>query len=76
MVQSQLEQAKIELEQVQRRGDLSKASEIQYGKIPDLEKKLAALERAAGVHGRHASKRGWLLFQIRNLTVLSGAGLA
>ncbi|MGO9585665.1 MAG: ATP-dependent chaperone ClpB [Limisphaerales bacterium] len=49
VVQTQLEQAKIELEQVQRRGDLSKASELQYGKIPDLEKKLAALERAAGV---------------------------
>src|SRR5271170_1569741 len=40
VVQSQLEQAKIELEQAQRKGDLSKASELQYGKIPDLEKKI------------------------------------
>ncbi len=45
VVQSQLEQARIELEQAQRRGDLSKASELQYGKIPDLEKKLANLEK-------------------------------
>jgi len=45
VVQSQLEQAKIELEQAQRRGDLSKASELQYGKIPDLEKKLASIEK-------------------------------
>jgi ATP-dependent Clp protease ATP-binding subunit ClpB len=45
VVQSQLEQAKIELEQAQRRGDLSKASELQYGKIPDLEKKLAKIEK-------------------------------
>ncbi|HTX20262.1 MAG TPA: ATP-dependent chaperone ClpB [Candidatus Aquilonibacter sp.] len=45
IVQQQLEQAKIELEQAQRRGDLSKASELQYGKIPDLEKKLANLEK-------------------------------
>jgi len=45
VVQSQLEQAKIELEQAQRKGDLSKSAEIQYGKIPDLEKKLATIEK-------------------------------
>ncbi len=45
VVQSQLEQAKLELEQAQRRGDLTKSAEIQYGKIPDLEKKLAAIEK-------------------------------
>jgi ATP-dependent Clp protease ATP-binding subunit ClpB len=45
VVQSQLEQAKIELEQAQRRGDLTKSAEVQYGKIPDLEKKLAAIEK-------------------------------
>ncbi|HSY10376.1 MAG TPA: AAA family ATPase, partial [Candidatus Dormibacteraeota bacterium] len=45
VVQSQLEQAKLELEQAQRRGDLSKSAEIQYGKIPDLEKKLVTIEK-------------------------------
>src|SRR5580698_5958756 len=45
VVASQLEQAKIELEQVQRKGDLNLAAQIQYGKIPDLEKKLAAIEK-------------------------------
>jgi ATP-dependent Clp protease ATP-binding subunit ClpB len=49
VVQSQLEQAKLELEQAQRRGDLTKSAEVQYGKIPDLEKKLVTMERAAGV---------------------------
>jgi ATP-dependent Clp protease ATP-binding subunit ClpB len=49
VVQSQLEQAKIELEQVRRKGDLTKSAEIQYGKIPDLEKKLAKMESSAGV---------------------------
>jgi ATP-dependent Clp protease ATP-binding subunit ClpB len=49
IVQSQLEQAKIELEQAQRKGDLNKSAEIQYGKIPDLEKKLAKMESSAGV---------------------------
>jgi ATP-dependent Clp protease ATP-binding subunit ClpB len=48
VVQTQLEQAKIELEQAQRRGDLTKSAEIQYGKIPDLEKKLAVMESRAG----------------------------
>jgi ATP-dependent Clp protease ATP-binding subunit ClpB len=50
IVQSQLEQAKIELEQVQRRGDLSKSAEIQYGKIPELEKKLATIEKQSMLH--------------------------
>jgi len=45
VVQSQLEQAKIELEKAQRTGDLTRSAEVQYGKIPDLEKKLANLEQ-------------------------------
>jgi ATP-dependent Clp protease ATP-binding subunit ClpB len=45
IVQQQLEQAKIELEKAQRAGDLNLAAQIQYGKIPDLEKKLAAIEK-------------------------------
>ena len=48
IVQQQLEQAKLELEQAQRAGDLSKSAEIQYGKIPDLEKKLAKIEKQSG----------------------------
>jgi ATP-dependent Clp protease ATP-binding subunit ClpB len=52
VVQTQLEQAKIELEQVQRRGDLTKSAEIQYGKIPDLEKKLATIEKQSAQTAR------------------------
>ncbi len=36
----QLDQLRTELERAQRRGELAKASEIQYGKIPELEQKL------------------------------------
>jgi ATP-dependent Clp protease ATP-binding subunit ClpB len=36
-----LDQFRTELERATRRGELAKASELQYGKIPDLEKKLA-----------------------------------
>ena len=45
IVQQQLEQAKIELEKARRAGDLTKSAEIQYGKIPDLETKLAKIEK-------------------------------
>jgi ATP-dependent Clp protease ATP-binding subunit ClpB len=45
IVNSQLEEAKLELEKVQRQGDLNAAAQIQYGKIPDLQKKLAAAEK-------------------------------
>jgi ATP-dependent Clp protease ATP-binding subunit ClpB len=46
VINSQIEQAKLELEQAQRRGDLNLAAQIQYGKLPDLQKKLAAAEKA------------------------------
>jgi len=40
-IKEELDQARIELEQAQRSGDLGKAGELSYGKIPELEKKLA-----------------------------------
>src|SRR5213593_527328 len=42
-IKEQLDALRTELERAQRRGELSKASEIQYGKIPELERKLAEL---------------------------------
>jgi len=36
----QLEEAKLELERARQAGDLAKAAEIQYGRIPDIEKLL------------------------------------
>jgi ATP-dependent Clp protease ATP-binding subunit ClpB len=39
-LKEQLDQARIELEQAQRGGDLTKAGELQYGRIPQLEKHL------------------------------------
>ena len=36
----QLEQAKLELEQARQAGDLTKAAELQYGRIPEIEKLL------------------------------------
>ena len=45
----QIEQSKTELEQAQRRGDLQRASEIQYGKLPELQRQLdEAVQKQAG----------------------------
>jgi ATP-dependent Clp protease ATP-binding subunit ClpB len=46
VVNSQIEQAKLELEQAQQRGDLNLAAQIQYGRLPDLQKKLAGAEKS------------------------------
>jgi ATP-dependent Clp protease ATP-binding subunit ClpB len=45
-IKEQLDAARIELEQAQRNGDLAKAGELQYGRIPDLEKQLAEAQAA------------------------------
>src|SRR6266516_1310249 len=42
-LKEELDRLRTELERVQRRGELARASEIQYGRIPELEKKLADL---------------------------------
>jgi ATP-dependent Clp protease ATP-binding subunit ClpB len=41
-LKEQLDQARNDVEMAQRKGDLARASELLYGKIPDLEKQLAA----------------------------------
>ena len=47
-IKEQLDAARLELEQAQRSGDLARAGELQYGRIPALEKQL---EEAAAVKG-------------------------
>jgi ATP-dependent Clp protease ATP-binding subunit ClpB len=43
-LKEELDQVRTELERAQRRGELAKASELQYGRIPELEKKLRDVE--------------------------------
>jgi ATP-dependent Clp protease ATP-binding subunit ClpB len=43
-LKEELDQARTELERAQRRGELAAASELQYGRIPDLEKQLREVE--------------------------------
>jgi len=42
-----LEEAKLEMEQARRAGDLQRMSELQYGTIPALEKQILAAEQAS-----------------------------
>ena len=46
-IKEQLEAARNELVQAQRRGEYQRAGELTYGVIPDLEKKLAEIEGAS-----------------------------
>ena len=48
-IKEQLDGARLELEQAQRNGDLAKAGELQYGRIPQLEKQLD--DAQAATHG-------------------------
>ncbi len=73
-IKEELDQARLELEQAQRGGDLAKAGELQYGRIPELEKKLAEASghtdnalrrqddgrraREAARHGEHPVEAG------------------
>lgn len=43
-IKEKIEEARLEMESARRAGDLSRMSELQYGVIPDLEKKMKAQE--------------------------------
>lgn len=47
-IKEKLEDARMQMEQARRIGDLNKMSELQYGRIPELEKQLAQAELASG----------------------------
>jgi ATP-dependent Clp protease ATP-binding subunit ClpB len=52
-IKQEVEQAKIEADQATRRGDLNKAAEITYGKIPQLERRMRETEqKLASADGR------------------------
>ena len=49
-VKEQLEQARAQLDQAKREGNFAKAGELQYGKIPELEKRLGEAEASEDGH--------------------------
>jgi len=52
-IKEQLDQARIELEQAERRGDLARAGELAYGIIPKLEQALEVAESPAETDGKN-----------------------
>ena len=57
LVKEQIEQTKLASEMAERRGELEKAAELRYGKLPSLEGEFAALK------AKGAGKEGSLLSQ-------------
>src|SRR6516162_5967898 len=51
-LREELEQARRDLEQARRNGDFAKASEIQYGRIPEIERKMKAEEESLSKQGQ------------------------
>jgi ATP-dependent Clp protease ATP-binding subunit ClpB len=51
-VKEELERTKLEMEAARRAGDLSRMAELQYGKVPELEKKLKAAQAAPASAGK------------------------
>ena len=47
-IKEELEAARTQLDQAQRGGDWARAGELTYGQIPELERRLAEAEKAAG----------------------------
>jgi len=47
-IKTELDAARVELANVQRKGDYQRAGELTYGRIPELEKKLAQVESKEG----------------------------
>src|SRR5690554_3769967 len=45
-IKSELEQARVEMDHARRAGDLTRMSELQYGRIPELERKLDMASQA------------------------------
>lgn len=55
-IKEQLEHTRLEIEKAERLGDLGKAAELKYGKLPELEKNLSSLELRAQEEQASSSK--------------------
>ena len=51
-VRAQIDATKVEIEQAERQYDLNRVAELRYGKLAELERQLAALEKSASTNGK------------------------
>ncbi|MBV6514027.1 MAG: Chaperone protein ClpB 1 [Ignavibacteriaceae bacterium] len=56
-IKEKIESVKIEVEKAEREGELGKAAELKYGKLPDLEKKLKTLTEKSEKSGSKTEKK-------------------
>ncbi|MEZ5458756.1 MAG: AAA family ATPase [Steroidobacteraceae bacterium] len=47
-IKEEIEKVKLEMEAARRKGDLTRVAELQYGKLPELDKRLAQAQAAEG----------------------------
>src|SRR5262249_40372460 len=55
-VREQIEQVKLQIEQAERQYDLNRAAELKYGRLPELERQLKAMEEATAQSGDGAPR--------------------
>jgi ATP-dependent Clp protease ATP-binding subunit ClpB len=55
-IKVEIERAKLEMDEAKRKGDWQKMSELQYGRIPQLEKQLKEAEAASSAAGASPNK--------------------
>ncbi|MFN7195667.1 MAG: ATP-dependent chaperone ClpB, partial [Hylemonella sp.] len=56
-VREEIEQVKARIEELKRKGDLAKVAELQYGKLPELEKRLKEAQAQEAAGGSTASHK-------------------
>jgi len=56
-IKLRLDQMRVDIERAERVGDLGKAAELKYGKLPELEKQLHALEQRAKNHSPESNQK-------------------
>ena len=56
-VREELEKVKIQIEEFTRKGDFNKVAELQYGKLPELEKRLKEAQASEATKGKGAPPR-------------------
>jgi ATP-dependent Clp protease ATP-binding subunit ClpB len=54
-MRKEVDQIRIQIEELKRKGDFNKVAELQYGKLPELEKQLKEAQ-ASEAEARHAPK--------------------
>jgi len=56
-IRDEIDKIKVRIEELTRKGDFNKVAELQYGKLPELEKKLKDVQASEATRGKGAAPR-------------------